>query len=254
MADETRWKFDTDELYVKTPEEMAAAFGADSEPYRNTMEIARRVDFEFEFGKFHFPVYKSVGDSEQKMDYEAEMTRRAREGLDKRLAEIRDRRGVDFDTAPYYERLNQELPVICDMGFAGYMLIVQDYIGYARDKGIPVGPGRGSVVGSLVSYALGITELDPIEHRLLFERWLNPGRKSMPDIDSDFCFERRDEVRRVRPPEIWRRARRANHHVRNHQGEAGDSRRRPRARVCRSARPTKSSSSIRRPSRAAIFR
>ncbi len=194
MADETRWKFDTDELYVKTPDEMAAAFGADSEPYRNTMEIARRVDFEFEFGKFHFPVYKSVGESEQKMDYEAEMTRRAREGLEKRLAEIRDRRSADFDTAPYYARLNEELPVICDMGFAGYMLIVQDYIGYARDKGIPVGPGRGSVVGSLVSYSLGITELDPIEHRLLFERWLNPGRKSMPDIDSDFCFERRDEV------------------------------------------------------------
>src|SRR5271157_3797738 len=194
MADETRWKFDTDELYVKTPEEMAAAFGVDSEPYRNTMEIARRVDFEFEFGKFHFPVYKSVGESEQKMDYEAEMTRRAREGLEKRLAEIRDRRGADFDTAPYYERLNQELPVICDMGFAGYMLIVEDYIGYARDKGIPVGPGRGSVVGSLVSYALEITELDPIEHKLLFERWLNPGRKSMPDIDVDFCFERRDEI------------------------------------------------------------
>lgn len=194
MADETRWKFDTDELYVKTPEEMAAAFGADSEPYRNTMEIARRVDFEFEFGKFHFPVYKSVGESDQQMDYEAEMTRRAREGLDQRLAEIRDRRGADFDTTPYHDRLDQELPVICDMGFAGYMLIVQDYIGYARDKGIPVGPGRGSVVGSLVSYALGITELDPIEHRLLFERWLNPGRKSMPDIDSDFCFERRDEV------------------------------------------------------------
>ena len=97
MADETRWKFDTDELYVKTPEEMAAAFGADSEPYRNTMEIARRVDFEFEFGKFHFPVYKSVGESETKMDYEAEMTRRAREGLEKRLTEIRDRRGGDFD-------------------------------------------------------------------------------------------------------------------------------------------------------------
>ena len=80
------------------------------------------------------------------------------------------------------------------MGFAGYMLIVADFIGYARGLGIPVGPGRGSVVGSLVSYALGITEVDPVEHRLLFERWLNPGRKSMPDIDVDFCFERRDEV------------------------------------------------------------
>jgi len=80
------------------------------------------------------------------------------------------------------------------MGFSGYMLIVADFIGYARGLGIPVGPGRGSVVGSLVSYALGITEVDPVEHRLLFERWLNPGRKSMPDIDVDFCFERRDEV------------------------------------------------------------
>jgi DNA polymerase III subunit alpha len=190
MADETRWKFDTDELYVKTPDEMAAAFGADSEPYRNTMEIARRIDFEFEFGKFHFPVYKA----ETEIDLETEMKRRAREGLERRLAEIRDRRGADFDAVPYYERLDAELPVICDMGFAGYMLIVEDYIGWARDQGIPVGPGRGSVVGSLVSYSLGITELDPIEHRLLFERWLNPGRKSMPDIDSDFCFERRDEV------------------------------------------------------------
>ncbi len=80
------------------------------------------------------------------------------------------------------------------MGFSGYMLIVADFIDYARGLGIPVGPGRGSVVGSLVSYALGITEVDPIEHQLLFERWLNPGRKSMPDIDVDFCFERRDEV------------------------------------------------------------
>src|SRR5258708_1654235 len=192
MADETRWKFDTDELYVKTPDEMAKAFGADSEPFRNTMEIARRVDFEFEFGKFHFPVYRHEGPGE--IDLGVEMERRAREGLERRLAEIRARRGEDFDPAPYHQRMDLEIPVIRDMGFAGYMLIVQDYIGYARDKGIPVGPGRGSVVGSLVSYSLGITELDPIEHRLLFERWLNPGRKSMPDIDSDFCFERRDEV------------------------------------------------------------
>jgi DNA polymerase-3 subunit alpha len=122
------------------------------------------------------------------------MTRVSCEGLEQRLAEIRDRKGTVFDPAPYCESLNLELPIICEMGFAGYMLIVRDYIGYARSQGIPVGPGRGSVVGSLVSYALGITELDPIEHRLLFERWLNPGRKSMPDIDSDFCFERRDEV------------------------------------------------------------
>ena len=114
-------------------------------------------------------------------------------GLATRLAELHARRG-DFDETPYSERLDRELPVIAEMGFSGYMLIVADFIDYARSLQIPVGPGRGSVVGSLVSYALRITELDPIEHKLLFERWLNPGRKSMPDIDVDFCFERRDEV------------------------------------------------------------
>ncbi len=123
MADETRWKFDTDELYVKTPEEMAAAFGADSEPYRNTMEIARRVDFEFEFGKFHFPVYKAVWlKTGAQMDYEAEMTRRARERTGK--TPRRNSRPAAPRTstshAPYWRAAgNQELPVICDMGFAG---------------------------------------------------------------------------------------------------------------------------------------
>src|SRR5216683_1684869 len=189
MADESRWRFDTDELYVKTPEEMANAFGADSEELRNSVEIARRVDFEFEFGKFHFPVFKSGPG----VDLDAEMESLARAGLTARLAEIRARR-ADFDESQYQERIDRELPVIRNMGFSGYMLIVADFIGYARGLGIPVGPGRGSVVGSLVSYALGITEVDPVEHRLLFERWLNPGRKSMPDIDVDFCFERRDEV------------------------------------------------------------
>ncbi len=189
LADETRWRFDTDELYVKTPDEMARAFGADSEEIRNTVEIARRVDFEFEFGRFHFPVY----DAGANVDLDAEMERRARAGLEERLAEIRARAG-EINPAPYRARLDRELPVIREMGFSAYMLIVADFIDYARRKGIPVGPGRGSVVGSLVSYALRITEVDPVEHKLLFERWLNPGRKSMPDIDVDFCFERRDEV------------------------------------------------------------
>ena len=189
MADETRWRFDTDELYVKTPEEMAAAFGADSEALRNSVEIARRVDFQFEFGKFHFPVYRT----DKEIDFDVEMERRAREGLAARLDEIRARR-PDVDESAYQARLDRELPIIRDMGFSGYMLIVSDFITYAKNQGIPVGPGRGSVVGSLVSYALGITEVDPVEHKLLFERWLNPGRKSMPDIDVDFCYERRDEV------------------------------------------------------------
>ena len=187
MADETRWRFDTDELYVKSPDEMAKAFGKDSEEFRNTMEIARRVDFEFEFGKFHFPVYQAP----ETINFDDEMERRARAGLEERLAEIRARVG-DLDPAPYYERLDREIPVIREMGFSGSDRT--DFMSFARDKKIPTGPGRGSVVGSLVSYSLGITEVDPIEHKLLFERWLNPGRKSMPDIDSDFCWERRDEI------------------------------------------------------------
>ncbi len=195
MADETRWRFDTDELYVKTPEEMAAAFGADSEPIRNSVAIAERVDFEFESGKFHFPIYRPPGRREDLSDAQlaAMLEERVRAGLAERLEELRARRG-EFDETPYRERLDREMPVIREMGFSGYMLIVADFIGHARSLGIPVGPGRGSVVGSLVSYALRITEVDPIEHKLLFERWLNPGRRSMPDIDVDFCFERRDEV------------------------------------------------------------
>jgi DNA polymerase-3 subunit alpha len=219
LADETRWRFDTDELYVKTPDEMSAAFGADSEAVRNTLEIANRVDFEFEFGKFHFPIFQltasqpadelkeeitadgaqatampqAVGGLLSDKELEERLDADVRAGLVRRLEELHARSG-DFDEAPYFERLDRELPVIREMGFSGYLLIVADFINYARDLGIPVGPGRGSVVGSLVSYALRITEVDPIEHKLLFERWLNPGRHSMPDIDVDFCFERRDEV------------------------------------------------------------
>jgi DNA polymerase III subunit alpha len=195
LADETRWRFDTNELYVKTPDEMAAAFGADSEEIRNTVEIATQVDFEFEFGKFHFPIYRSsdAQDDGPAEDLNQSLEQQVRSGLAQRVGELHALRG-EFDEEPYYQRLERELPVIREMGFAGYLLIVADFIGHARKIGIPVGPGRGSVVGSLVSYALRITEVDPIEHKLLFERWLNPGRRSMPDIDVDFCFERRDEV------------------------------------------------------------
>ena len=195
MADESRWRFDTDELYVKTPNEMATAFGADSEPVRNSVEIANRIDFEFEFGKFHFPIFRPDSSANELTDSKLEelLERNVRDGLATRLTEMHARRG-EFDETPYSERFDREMPVIREMGFSGYMLIVADFINYARSIGIPVGPGRGSVVGSLISYALRITEVDPIEHKLLFERWLNPGRKSMPDIDVDFCFERRDEV------------------------------------------------------------
>jgi DNA polymerase-3 subunit alpha len=214
MADESRWRFDSDQFYVKTPAEMASAFGAETEEIRNTLEIANRVEFEFEFGKFHFPIFHagaseaagSNGDGgagASNVDpaeappvapnLDQLLEQQVRAGLAERLQGLHARRG-SFDELPYHERLERELPVIRDMGFSGYMLIVADFINHARRIGIPVGPGRGSVVGSLVSYALRITEVDPIEHKLLFERWLNPGRRSMPDVDVDFCFERRDEV------------------------------------------------------------
>ena len=186
---EPHWKFDTDELYVKTPEEMANVswrrFGGDSQQRRDRTAgrfriRVRQVSFSSLPGR---PGGRSA----------AVMEQRAREGLAARLKAIRARR-PGADESAYTERFDREIPVIRGMGFSGYMLIVADFIGHAKSLGIPVGPGRGSVVGSLVSYALGITEVDPIEHRLLFERWLNPGRKSMPDIDVDFCVERRDEV------------------------------------------------------------
>ena len=189
LADETRWRFDSDQFYVKTPEEMASAFGADSEEIRNTVAIANQVDFAFEFGKFHFPVFQPDGGSEPAALNEGStrqspqsdgvtptpsvsnldqlLEHQVRAGLSDRLKGLHARRG-SFDEVPYFERLERELPVIREMGFSGYMLIVADFITHARNLGIPVGPGRGSVVGSLVSYALRITEVDPIEHKLLF--------------------------------------------------------------------------------------
>src|ERR1700688_678856 len=131
MADESRWRFDTDELYVKTPEEMAKAFGADSEELRNSVEIARRIDFEFEFGKFHFPLYQDAPPG----DFDRVLEERVKAGMAARLAELHARRG-EFDETQYQERIDREIPVIRDMGFAGYMLIVHDYISHARSKGI----------------------------------------------------------------------------------------------------------------------
>ena len=119
----------------------------------------------------------------------------------------------------------RELDVICQMGFAGYFLIVADFIRWARENGVPVGPGRGSGAGSLVAYALGITDLDPLRYDLLFERFLNPERVSMPDFDVDFCMEGRDRVIDVRGRALRPRARLADHHLRHHGGEGGGARR-----------------------------
>jgi DNA polymerase-3 subunit alpha len=191
-SDEKRWRFGTDQLYVKSPAEMTAGFSHCPQALANTLEVAKRCNLELKFGDFQFPVFAvPAGES-----LEACLEREARRGLDERLVLLwTTPAGFTAEHEKVYrERLEFELRVIEDMGFAGYFLIVADFIGYAKSQRIPVGPGRGSAAGSLVAYCLRITDVDPIRHQLLFERFLNPGRKSMPDIDVDFCFERRDEV------------------------------------------------------------
>ena len=192
LSDPARWKFDTDQLYVKAPEEIHAAFADVPDAVANTLAVVRRCELELR-RDYQFPEYRvDPGETlEQHLD------REARRGLAERLAAgagVRRQPLTETEAAPYWERLEAELGIINTMGFAGYFLIVADFINHAKAEGIPVGPGRGSAAGSLVAYALRITDLDPLPYNLLFERFLNPGRRSMPDIDVDFCYERRDEV------------------------------------------------------------
>ena len=192
LNDPRRPRLYSEEQYLRTPEEMAELFSDIPEALENTVEIARRCNLELTLGKPclpDFPVPAGLTPN----DYFAEQ---ARKGLEQRLARILDPNAPDFGERRrvYDERLALELGVIIEMGFPGYFLIVADFIQWAKDNGIPVGPGRGSGAGSLVAYALKITDLDPIEHELLFERFLNPERVSMPDFDIDFCMERRDLV------------------------------------------------------------
>lgn len=186
VTDDNRLKLDTDELYLKSAEEMIGGFDYCPGAVERTLEIAGRCYVEMEFGKYHFPTYTPPKDISLD-DYLDEL---AHSGLDERLA------GIDEPElrASYLERLEYELGVIKRMQFPGYFLIVADFINYAKQNGIPVGPGRGSSAGSLVAYALKITDLDPIRHVLLFERFLNPERRSMPDIDVDFCIRGRAQV------------------------------------------------------------
>ncbi|MBW1988467.1 MAG: DNA polymerase III subunit alpha, partial [Deltaproteobacteria bacterium] len=189
IHDENRLKFKTTELYLKSPEEMRQYFARFPGAVENTVAIAERCNLELPLGEFHFPVFKTPEGASVE-DY---LEQRAAEGLERRLADVRSK-NPDLDESPYRERLSYELSVIREMGFPSYFLIVADFIEFSRSKGIPVGPGRGSAAGSLVAYSLGITDIDPLEHGLIFERFLNPARKSMPDIDVDFCIEGREEV------------------------------------------------------------
>ncbi|HXF76435.1 MAG TPA: DNA polymerase III subunit alpha [Methylomirabilota bacterium] len=186
LADDNRLKLETDELYVKSAEEMKRGFDFCPEAVERTLEIADRCNVEIEFGKYHFPTFTPPKEISLD-DYLDEL---ARQGLEERLEGVTD----PEVRKTYYERLEYELDVIKRMQFPGYFLVVADFINYAKKNGIPVGPGRGSSAGSLVAYALRITDLDPIRHVLLFERFLNPERRSMPDIDVDFCIRGRAQV------------------------------------------------------------
>jgi DNA polymerase-3 subunit alpha len=187
-SDQKRMRFHTQELYYRTQEEMEAAFAHCPQALAATAEIAQSCDLELNFNKVHFPVYSLP----KGVTLEEELYAHARKGLSERLAKMPQ----NTNHRIYEERLATELDVICSQGFAGYFLIVQDFINWAKSQGIPVGPGRGSAAGSLVAYALRITDLDPIRYNLLFERFLNAERISLPDIDVDFCFNRREEVLR----------------------------------------------------------
>ncbi|MGN6328460.1 MAG: DNA polymerase III subunit alpha [Rhodanobacter sp.] len=188
LADPKRPHDYSDQQYLKTPEEMAALFADLPEALENTVELARRCNLELKFGTYYLPDFP-VPDGHDLDSYIREL---AREGLEQRLALAplaNNHTRQDYD-----QRLERELDVIVKMGFPGYFLIVSDFIRWGKDNGIPVGPGRGSGAGSLVAWALKITDLDPLQFDLLFERFLNPERVSMPDFDIDFCMDRRDEV------------------------------------------------------------
>jgi len=191
INDPHRLRFSTDEFYMKSPEEMHRAFSEIPEAILNSREIAKKCNVELQFGRFFLPEY----DVPEGFTKESFVERLAFKGLEERFPE--GAAPVAASSVPkseYEARLKEELSVINRMGYAGYFLIVWDFINYAKANAIPVGPGRGSAAGSLVAYCLRITDLNPIKYGLLFERFLNPERISMPDIDIDFCMDKRDRV------------------------------------------------------------
>jgi DNA polymerase III subunit alpha len=181
LQNPNHWRFDTDQFYFKTPQEMAADFASYPEALRSTLDIAERCTVTMELGRILLPKFPTPSDRDA-FDYLVELCEK---GLQKRYGTI---------TPELQERLKFELKTIKEMGFADYFLIVWDFISFAKRNGIGVGPGRGSAAGSLAAYCLEITDVDPMKYGLLFERFLNPGRKSMPDMDIDFSVHGRDQV------------------------------------------------------------
>ncbi len=181
VTDENRMRYEGGQFYLKSPEEMLTIFPNAREALENTHEIADRCNITITFGEYKLPIFP-VPAPYTAFEY---LTKLCREGLEERYQPVSEE---------LWERLDYELDTIKNMGFVDYFLITWDFIKYARDNGIIVGPGRGSAAGSIVSYSLHITDIDPIKYNLLFERFLNPERLTMPDIDIDFCYERRQEV------------------------------------------------------------
>src|SRR5436305_4442234 len=193
MSDPNRMRFSTPEFYVKSRAEMMKLFGEAEHALDRTWEIAQRCQVKLEKVKDPFPRFDVPGEHTADSYFAAV----AREGWEKRrprLEALREQGRLKHDLAEYLDRLEREIRMIQQMKFSGYFLIVWDFIRFSKEKGIPVGPGRGSAARRLVGYAMGITDIDPLEYGLLFERFLNPERISMPDIDIDFCTNRRGEV------------------------------------------------------------
>ncbi|MFC1553511.1 DNA polymerase III subunit alpha, partial [candidate division KSB1 bacterium] len=184
LSDENRFKISTHEIYFKNQQEMEELFPNNPEAIENTLKIADKCNVLFEFGKRNLPKHR-IPEEDSDLNADSYLEKLTREGLESKYPEI---------TPELEKRLEYELSIIHKMNFSDYFLVVKDFIKYAKDHSIPVGPGRGSAAGSLISYSLGITNIDPMKYDLLFERFLNPERVSMPDIDIDFCFERREEV------------------------------------------------------------
>ena len=193
IEDADRMHLGTEQFYFRSPEEMQQLFSVTPQALSNTVSIAERCNLALEFNKFYLPNFVIKNPEETLDDY---LERKAREGLEKLIPTIvKDTKKEEAIIKEKYEkRLSEELEIIKNMGFAGYFLIVSDFVKHAKHNDIPVGPGRGSAAGSLVAYALRITNIDPIRYGLFFERFLNPDRISMPDIDIDFCPEGRDEI------------------------------------------------------------
>ena len=189
LAERNSFAFGSREFYLKTGDQMQSLFADRPEAIQNTVKIAEECNFDFEFDKLFLPAFYPP-DGLSSKDY---LEKLCHEGLQRRFEQM-DAAHEPYDKGAYEERLAYELDVVVRMGYAEYYLIVNDFISHAKGEGIPVGPGRGSGAGSLAAFALGITDVNPIKYGLLFERFLNPERVSMPDFDVDFCYERRGEV------------------------------------------------------------